>query len=116
MGVKEFNVPASALSIPSSATQNRYAGNKLPKTPDIKMMPSVPAGTFLKLIMAEGSSTKPAKTIRNEATWNAVKCSNPSFIMIKLLPQMMERIIKINQFKNPLFNWYKIAAKLMYLS
>lgn len=34
IGVSEFNTPAKALSIPCSAIQNKYAGNRLPKTPD----------------------------------------------------------------------------------
>jgi hypothetical protein len=44
----------------------------------------------------------PEKIIRNEATWNADKCSNPSFIIIKLLPQIMDRSMNMNQFKKPL--------------
>ena len=63
--------------------------------------------------MAEGNNTMPEKTIRSEATWKAVNLSRPSFIMMKLLPQMMESRIKISQFKKPLFKIYKIGAKVM---
>ena len=42
--------------------------------------------------------------MRKEATWNAVNATRPSFIKIKLLPQMMESEIKINQLIRLLFN------------
>lgn len=54
--------------------------------------------------MAVGNNTNPENTIRSEATWYAERLFNPSFIRMKLLPQMMDRVIKINQFKNPLLN------------
>ena len=54
--------------------------------------------------MAEGSKTMPEKIIRSDATWKAFKCTSPSFIIIKLLPQIMDSMIKINQFKKPLPN------------
>ena len=69
----------------------------------MKITPSLFAGTCFILLIAQGSKTMPEKTIRSDATWNAVNLSKPSFIMIKLLPQMMERMMNINQFKNPLF-------------
>ena len=69
MGVNEFYVPASALSIPSSATQNKNAGSKLPSTPDIKIIATLLRGTCRKFLMADGSKTIPEKTIRNAATW-----------------------------------------------
>jgi len=69
----------------------------------MNIMPSLFAGTFLICLIAEGSKTIPEKMIRREATWKALNRSNPSFIMIKLLPQIMDRMIKINQFKSPLF-------------
>lgn len=103
IGVNEFKVPARALSMPNSATQNKYAGKRLPKTPEIKIISSLFFGIILKCLIAAGSNTIPEKTIRNEATWNAVKRSNPSFIIIKLLPQITDSAIKISQFKNPLF-------------
>jgi len=108
MGVKEFNVPANAPSMPISATQNKYAGRRLPKTPDIKIMPSLFFGIFLKCLMAEGSKTIPEKMIRNEATWKAFKFTSPSFIMMKLLPQMIDSMIKISQFKKPLPNFLNL--------
>lgn len=69
MGVSELRVPASALSIPSSAIQKRYAGSKLPSKPERKITSSVSFGICLKYLMAVGSSTIPEKTIRNDATW-----------------------------------------------
>ena len=104
IGVKEFKVPARAPSIPNSATQNKYAGKRLPKTPDRKITGILFFGIILKCLIAKGNNTIPEKTMRNEATWNADKCSSPSFIMMKLLPQMTDSKIKINQLKNPLFN------------
>ena len=38
IGVRQFKVPANELSIPSSAKQNKKAGNKLPIAPDINTM------------------------------------------------------------------------------
>jgi len=70
-------------------------------------------GIFLKCFKAAGSNTIPEKMILSEATWNADRCSNPSFIMIKLLPQMIESRMNMNQFKKPLpnfFIWRKVAA------
>ena len=69
----------------------------------------------LMVLSSCSRKTIPAKTMRNAATWYADKCSKPSFIMIKLLPQIMDSRININQFKNPLFMMYKIAAKVEYL-
>lgn len=105
MGVKELRVPAKALSIPSSATQNKKAGNKLPKTPDIKISINLFRGIDLKCLIADGNSTIPEKTIRRAATWYADNCNKPSFIMMKLLPHIMERMMKINQLRNPLFKF-----------
>jgi len=67
------------------------------------MMPNLFAGTFLICLIAEGSKTMPEKMIRRDATWKGFSRSNPSFIMMKLLPQIMDRMMKINQFKSPLF-------------
>lgn len=53
----------------------------------------------------------PEKIIRNDATWYADKLTSPSFIKIKLLPQMMESIIKMNQFKNPCFKPQNLSSK-----
>ena len=69
IGVSELSVPASALSIPSSATQNKNAGNKLPSTPDKKMISSLFFGTRRKYLIAQGSNTIPAEKIRKAATW-----------------------------------------------
>ena len=68
IGVSELSVPANAPSIPISATQNKYAGKRLPKTPDIKIMPSLFTDTFLMYLIAQGSKTIPAKMIRSDAT------------------------------------------------
>lgn len=103
MGVRELRVPVRALSISSSAIQNKKAGNKLPNTPDKKMTSSLLLGISLKYLMADGSKTIPEKTIRRAATWNAVKWSKPPFIKMKLLPHIMESRMKMNQLKNPCF-------------
>ena len=69
MGVSELRVPVRALSIPSSAIQNKNAGSKLPNTPDMKMTSSLSFGTILKYLITEGSRTIPEKTMRKAATW-----------------------------------------------
>lgn len=69
MGVSEFSVPASALSIPSSAMQNKYAGNKLPNKPERNMIPILSLGIRRKYLIAVGSNTIPENTIRSDATW-----------------------------------------------
>ncbi len=66
-----------------------------------------------------GSSTRPEEMMRKEATWKAVRLIIPSFIKIKLLPQIKERAIKMNQLKNLLFkgeNFRKGAGKIPELS
>ena len=55
--------------------------------------------------MAEGSKTIPEKMIRSDATWKAFKFTSPSFIMIKLLPQITDSIINMSQFKKPFPNF-----------
>ena len=42
--------------------------------------------------------------ILKEATWKAVNATSPSFINIKLLPQINESAMNINQLINLLFN------------
>ena len=69
------------------------------------MINTLSFGMLLKCLIAAGNNTIPEKIIRSEATWNADKCSNPSFIIIKLLPQMIDRRMNMNQFKNPLFKY-----------
>ena len=51
IGVKEFRVPAKELSIFSSATQNKKAGNKLPKSPDRKIVPILFEGSCFQYLM-----------------------------------------------------------------
>ena len=72
-------------------------------------MPSLFFGILLKCLTADGNKTIPEKIIRNDATWKAVKCSSPSFIIIKLLPQIMDSMMNINQFKKPLPNVLNLA-------
>ena len=69
MGVSELRVPAKALSMPSSATQNKKAGSRLPITPDMKIMSILFLGTSLNDLNAHGNKTIPAETMRNAATW-----------------------------------------------
>ena len=75
------------------------------------MMPSLFFGIFLKCLTADGSKTMPEKIIRSDATWKAFKFSSPSFIIIKLLPQMMDSMINMNQFKKPLFKIENLAQR-----
>lgn len=57
-------------------------------------------GIFRIAVIVTGSKIKPAEIILIDATWKAVKCTNPSFIKIKLLPQIKESAIKRNQLIN----------------
>ena len=68
MGVSELSVPAKALSIPSSAIQNKKAGNKLPNTPLRKTINIFLSGIFLNAANAKGNSTSPEDKIRIAAT------------------------------------------------
>ena len=68
MGVRELRVPARALSISSSAMQNKYAGSRLPSTPDKKIIDNFFAGTCLKFFIAMGNKTRPEEIIRSDAT------------------------------------------------
>ncbi len=61
-------------------------------------------GTERKCLIATGSNTNPDEMIRIEATWNAVRLIIPSFIKIKLLPQINESEMKMTQLKTLLFN------------
>ena len=106
MGVREFKTPAKELSMPCSAIQNKYAGMRLPKTPDINMMNILSFGISRKVLIAVGNRTNPEEMILKDATWKGVRLIRPSFIKIKLLPQINESAIKSSQFKNLLFNVY----------
>lgn len=50
IGVSALSIPASELSIPVSAIQNKYAGNKLPKAPERKTRGILLNGIILKLL------------------------------------------------------------------
>jgi hypothetical protein len=67
MGVNELSVPASALSIPFSARQNKYAGNKLPSVPDKNTSHRFFSGIFFNEFTATGNNTMPDETILMDA-------------------------------------------------
>ena len=67
MGVRELRVPASALSMDSSAVQKRKAGIKLPKVPDKKTSQRFRHGIFFIALTAIGDNTIPAETILTAA-------------------------------------------------
>lgn len=75
------------------------------------MMPILFFGIFLKCLTAEGSKTIPEKMMRSDATWKALSRNRPSFIIIKLLPQIMDSMMNINQFKKPLPNVVNLAQR-----
>ena len=106
MGVRELRTPASALSIPCSAIQNKYAGIRLPNVPDKKMNIILFRGICLKVFIATGNNTIPEEIIRKEATWNGFNLTKPSFIKMKLLPQIKESATKSSQLYNLLFKRY----------
>jgi hypothetical protein len=68
MGVNEFNAPAKELSIFCSAIQNKYAGIKLPNTPEKNIRCSFLKGICLNPFIAIGSKNKPEHTILTDAT------------------------------------------------
>lgn len=68
-GVRQFKVPASELSIPSSAKQNKKAGTRLPIVPDIKTMKSLLEGIWRINFIVVGNSINPAETILRAAIW-----------------------------------------------
>lgn len=68
MGVKEFNAPASELSMRLSATQKRYAGIRLPNVPEKNMSASLLKGMLLICLNVTGSKIMPADNILIEAT------------------------------------------------
>jgi hypothetical protein len=104
MGVSEFIIPARELSIPCSAIQNKYAGNRLPNVPAKKTKGNFFSGIVLKTLMQVGIRTIPEKTIRIDATWYGLSpLSRPIFIKIKLLPQIKESRPKSNQLTGVLF-------------
>ena len=51
-----------------------------------------------------GDSTNPDEMILKEATWKAVNETSPSFIKIKLLPQINDSAMNITQLISLLFN------------
>lgn len=69
IGVRQLSVPASELSIPSSAKQNKKAGRKLPSKPDRKTKISLWRGMLRMCWIVIGNNTSPAKTIRKAAIW-----------------------------------------------
>lgn len=62
--------------------------------------------------IAQGIKIKPEEIIRNEATCNAESPIRPCLINMKLLPQIIERSIKMNQLKAAVFFKLKICAKV----
>ena len=69
MGVRELSVPVKALSILSSAIQNKNAGNKLPNNPDKKTTINLSTGIWRIYFKAIGDKIIPEVTIRKDATW-----------------------------------------------
>ena len=68
-GVSAFNMEASELSIFISARQYKKAGKKLPSNPAMITVIILFFGTFFHPFIANGSITKPALSMRIEATW-----------------------------------------------
>jgi hypothetical protein len=100
MGVKEFRKPATELSILVSATQNKNAGIRLPRSVEIIMIPIFWEGIFLICRMADGIMMIPGQSIRIAATWYGVSAFMPCFIKTNELPQIMESATKRSQFTN----------------
>ena len=69
-------------------------------------------GTLPMALMAMGNKTSPDEIILIEATWKADKFSKPSFIRIKLLPQIKEREIKMSQLINFEFIFRQLQHKI----
>ena len=122
IGVREFSTPAVLLSSPVSASQNKIAGITLPSKPLIKISPICLSVYFLICLMAKGSRTSPEEIILIEATCKELRPMRPSFIKIKLLPQIRDRRMKMLQSSNLLFVNTKVmlikrqkCAKLLHI-
>lgn len=99
IGVRAFKVPTRELSILCCAIQKRSEGARLPKKPERNININFCCGIVLKHLIAIGSRIMPEEIILNEATCKAERPTSPSLINIKLLPQTMDKSIKINQLK-----------------
>lgn len=104
--VNAFSIPASELSIFVSARQNKYAGKKLPSSPESITNPIFFLGIALNAFQVNGIKTIPALKILMVATWYAVKATRPSFINTNELPQIKERIIKSSQLMKLFFKFF----------
>lgn len=104
IGVQLFSIPAYPVEIPVSANVNRKAGAKFPRSPTIASFHVFFHCSFFKARMAIGNKNNAAIHIRIAATWVCVKIDSPevvcmpSFIKIKLLPQIVERTSNKIQF------------------
>ncbi|MCU0404097.1 MAG: hypothetical protein MUE99_06065 [Chitinophagaceae bacterium] len=104
-GVTAFSVPASALSIFSSATQKRMAGIKLPSQPEKSTIFRKSFGIWENAFKAKGIKTMPevnilmAATCKGESRGDPSMANIPSFIRIKELPQMIHKSEKSNHFR-----------------
>ena len=97
MGVNAFMIPASDESIRVSAMQNRKAGKNVPRIPDRKISPHLSLGIRRNDCMPKGIKTTPALMILTEATCQALRSFNPSFMITKELPQVMHSRMNSNQ-------------------
>ena len=68
-GVNELRVPANALSVFSSAIQNKKAGIRQPMLPDKKTSNIFFTGTSFRYFTATGNKITPDENTLKAATW-----------------------------------------------
>lgn len=113
MGVQLFNIPVYPVEIPVSANVNKNAGRKFPSDPTMESFQMLFHVSFLKAFIVKGSRNNAAILMRKAATCVCVNIvspevvSMPSFIRMKLLPQIEERTIRRIQLLNEVFTVQK---------
>jgi hypothetical protein len=90
-GVREFSIPAMALSILVSAFMNKKAGIKLPKNPATSRYFISLRLSLFRLLIEYGSKASDARDIRMQAACVLVKLRSPIFISMNELPQIRAR-------------------------
>lgn len=93
MGVSEFIIPAIELSILVCAVANKKAGIKIPIMPERNGFQYWFVGSAFKFTNAKGNNTMDAAVTRSAPTSSGENTSNPFFIRIKDVPQMIDKMI-----------------------
>ncbi|CAI8315904.1 MAG: Uncharacterised protein [Flavobacteriaceae bacterium] len=112
IGVVEFKIEATALSIWVSAKANRNAGIKVPRNPDTTIHFHSCFRIFFKDLNPISNKKIAANKVRKAPNCKGVKPTNAFLINIKELPQTTERIIKYNHFLSIPFITTKVRLNI----